>query len=113
MRRKPWQEAERFVPTLLREWAYAQAYLTSPPQHLSAWLHQYNWHRPHNNLKSKPPITRIPCRVIGATKGVSVRLLTQRSRAVSQIAIRTSGNVRVFASCSEADVTDAYTGIIA
>jgi len=54
-------KAERFVQTSLREWAYAQAYLTSDQraQHLSAWLHRYNWHRPHSSLKSKPPISRL------------------------------------------------------
>ena len=54
-------KAERFVQTSLREWAYAQAYLTSDQraQHLPAWLHRYNWHRPHSSLKSKPPISRL------------------------------------------------------
>jgi transposase InsO family protein len=54
-------KAERFVQTSLREWAYAQAYLTSDhrAQHLPAWLHRYNWHRPHSSLKSKPPISRL------------------------------------------------------
>ena len=54
-------KAERFVQTSLREWAYAQAYLTSDhrAQHLPIWLHRYNWHRPHSSLKSKPPISRL------------------------------------------------------
>jgi transposase InsO family protein len=54
-------KAERFVQTSLREWAYAQAYLTSDhrAQHLPGWLHRYNWHRPHSSLKSKPPISRL------------------------------------------------------
>jgi transposase InsO family protein len=44
--------AERLVQTSLREWAYAQAYLTSDQrvQHLPAWLHRYNWHWPHSSL---------------------------------------------------------------
>ena len=54
-------KAERFIQTALREWAYAQAYPTSehrrdaPP----AWLHRYNWHRPHGSLDAKPPISRL------------------------------------------------------
>ncbi len=54
-------KAERFVQTSLREWAYAQAYLTSDhrAQHLPGWLHRYNWLRPHTSLKSKPPISRL------------------------------------------------------
>jgi len=54
-------KAERFIQTALREWAYAQAYPTS--QHraaaLPAWLHRYNWHRPHASLEAKPPISRL------------------------------------------------------
>src|ERR1700692_4782060 len=54
-------KAERFVQTSLREWASAQAYLTSDhrAQHLPDWLHRYNWHRPHTSLESKPPISRL------------------------------------------------------
>jgi len=54
-------KAERFIQTALREWAYARAYETSEQrgQHLSAWLHRYNWHRPHASLDYLPPISRL------------------------------------------------------
>jgi transposase InsO family protein len=54
-------KAERFIQTALREWAYALAYPTSDHRtaELPAWLHQYNWHRPHHSLKSKTPISRL------------------------------------------------------
>jgi transposase InsO family protein len=54
-------KAERVVQISLCEWAYAQAHLTSDhrTQHIPAWLHRYNWHRPHSSLKSKPPISRL------------------------------------------------------
>ena len=54
-------KAERFIQTALREWAYAQAYPTSEHRaaELPAWLHRYNWHRPHGALKPKPPISRL------------------------------------------------------
>jgi transposase InsO family protein len=54
-------KAERFIQTLLREWAYAQAYPNSirRAQELPYWLHRYNWHRPHGSLQSKPPISRL------------------------------------------------------
>ena len=55
-------KAERFVQTSLREWAYAQAYLTSDhraDERLPGWLHRYNWHRPHGGLKSLTPISRL------------------------------------------------------
>ena len=54
-------KAERFIQTALREWAYAVAYPTSDYRaaELPAWLHRYNWHRPHGSLKSRTPISRI------------------------------------------------------
>lgn len=54
-------KAERFIQTALREWAYAVAYPTSDHRaaELPAWLHRYNWHRPHGSLKSKTPISRL------------------------------------------------------
>jgi transposase InsO family protein len=54
-------KAERFIQTCLREWAYAEAYLSSDARTtaLHQWLHHYNWHRPHTALKSRPPISRL------------------------------------------------------
>jgi hypothetical protein len=68
-------KAERFIQTALREWAkltkgssrrsplewsaegYARAYRTSDQRaaELPIWTHHYNCHRPHGNLKPKPP----------------------------------------------------------
>ena len=54
-------KAERFIQTSLREWAYAQLYDSSDQRadELSAWLHRYNWHRPHGGIKSQTPISRL------------------------------------------------------
>ena len=54
-------KAERFIQTVLREWAYAIAYPTSDHRaaELPRWLHQYNWHRPHGGIKYKTPISRL------------------------------------------------------
>jgi transposase InsO family protein len=54
-------KAERFIQTALREWAYARSYENSEQraEHLSPWLHQYNWHRPHASLNYLPPISRL------------------------------------------------------
>jgi transposase InsO family protein len=54
-------KAERFIQTSLREWAYAKAYPTSDHRaaELPAWLHRYNWHRPHGGIGSKTPISRL------------------------------------------------------
>jgi transposase InsO family protein len=54
-------KAERFIQTSLREWAYARAYRNSSQRkvELPAWLHQYNWHRPHAGIDDKVPISRL------------------------------------------------------
>lgn len=54
-------KAERFIQTLLREWAYARRYTTSyqRTKALNPWLHDYNWHRPHGSLNKQPPIARL------------------------------------------------------
>ena len=54
-------KAERFIQTSLREWAYAKAYPTSHDRaaDLPAWLHQYNWHRPHGGINYQTPISRL------------------------------------------------------
>ncbi len=57
-------KAERFIPSSLREWAYAQPYAHSDERtaQLPRWLHRYNWHRPHRSLHRLPPISRLNLR---------------------------------------------------
>ena len=54
-------KAERFIQTALREWAYAKAYPSSDSRAglLPAWMHRYNWHRPHGGIQSATPISRL------------------------------------------------------
>jgi transposase InsO family protein len=54
-------KAERFIQTLLREWAYARLYATSDERSatLPAWLNHYNYRRPHGSLSHQPPATRL------------------------------------------------------
>jgi transposase InsO family protein len=54
-------KAERFIQTLLREWAYAAAYLTSEARArvLPRWLRHYNRRRPHGSLDGLPPFSRL------------------------------------------------------
>jgi transposase InsO family protein len=54
-------KAERFIQTLLREWAYAVAYPTSAARGaaLKAFLAYYNRRRPHASLHYEPPWSRI------------------------------------------------------
>ena len=54
-------KAERFIQTLLREWAYRRPYATSAvrTRALASWLHYYNWHRRHSSLHDEPPVTRL------------------------------------------------------
>jgi transposase InsO family protein len=54
-------KAERFIQTLLREWAYARLYTTSRERSatLPAWINHYNYRRPHGSLSHQPPATRL------------------------------------------------------
>jgi transposase InsO family protein len=54
-------KAERFIQTLLREWAYARPYRTSNQRTkaLAPWLRYYNAERPHSALGGRAPISRI------------------------------------------------------
>ena len=53
-------KAERFIQTLLREWAYRWPYLTSDTRTaaLTGYLHYYNRQRPHTSLGRRSPWTR-------------------------------------------------------
>lgn len=55
-------KAERFIQTMLREWAYAAVYRTSDHRGraLEPWLHFYNHQRPHGALGHQAPTTRLP-----------------------------------------------------
>lgn len=52
-------KAERFIQTMLREWAYAMTYRSSDHRRavLPRWLHHYNHTRLHGSLGHKPPIS--------------------------------------------------------
>jgi transposase InsO family protein len=55
-------KAERFIQTMLREWAYGAVYRTSDhrARALTPWLHFYNHRRPHGALGHQAPATRLP-----------------------------------------------------
>jgi transposase InsO family protein len=55
-------KAERFIQTMLREWAYAAVYRTSDHRGraLQPWLDFYNHQRPHGALGHQAPATRLP-----------------------------------------------------
>ncbi len=54
-------KAERFIQTLLKEWAYAFIYPSSNhrDRELQPWMYHYNFHRPHSATSHRPPITRL------------------------------------------------------
>jgi transposase InsO family protein len=54
-------KAERFIQTLLREWAYRFAYSSSGERALwlTPFLHFYNTHRRHSALGYNPPFSRL------------------------------------------------------
>jgi transposase InsO family protein len=51
-------KAERFIQTMLGEWAYAATYSDCLHRRrvLGTWIEYYNWRRPHSALGHKPPI---------------------------------------------------------
>lgn len=54
-------KAERFIQTLLREWAYAEPYASSRERrrHLRPYLQYYNRQRPHASLGYQAPWSRL------------------------------------------------------
>jgi transposase InsO family protein len=54
-------KAERFIQTLLREWAYGRLYRDSAERlaALPNWLRYYNYSRPHGSLGRQPPGARL------------------------------------------------------
>ncbi len=54
-------KAERFIQTLLREWAYAFVYPNSDARasELAPWMYHYNFHRPHSATAHRPPASRL------------------------------------------------------
>jgi transposase InsO family protein len=55
-------KAERFIQTLIREWAYARPYASSArrTRALQPWVRVYNTARPHTALGYQPPCFRFP-----------------------------------------------------
>ena len=54
-------KAERFIQTMLREWAYVRPYTSSASRRvaLAPWLRRYNERRPHGGIGGTPPIARL------------------------------------------------------
>jgi transposase InsO family protein len=54
-------KAERFIQTLVNEWAWARVYGSNAERHqaLPRWLLHYNYRRPHGSLGHKPPAIRL------------------------------------------------------
>jgi transposase InsO family protein len=54
-------KAERFIRTMLGEWAYGAIYRDSAERTaaLGGWLIRYNQHRPHGALGHRPPAARL------------------------------------------------------
>lgn len=54
-------KAERFIQTLLNEWAYERIYGSSTERAdtLPLYLERYNFRRPHSSLSHQPPASRL------------------------------------------------------
>ncbi len=70
MRTRPYRpqtngKAERFIQTLLRQWAYVKPYRTrsARAKALGPWLEHYNQVKPHGSLGGKTPYERLRARL--------------------------------------------------
>jgi transposase InsO family protein len=54
-------KAERFIQTMLREWAYGRIYASSAERlaQLDPWVERYNYRRKHGSLGKRPPAARL------------------------------------------------------
>jgi transposase InsO family protein len=54
-------KVERFLRTLLEEWAYVRMYSSNGARlaTLRRWIHAYNLRRPHTALGGHPPASRL------------------------------------------------------
>ncbi len=54
-------KAERFIQTLLNEWAYTRIYgsCAERTKALPLFLDRYNYRRPHGSLRHQPPASRL------------------------------------------------------
>jgi len=54
-------KAERFIQTVMREWAYARRYRSSTQRNkvLAPWLNYYNRERPHGGIGYETPVARL------------------------------------------------------
>jgi transposase InsO family protein len=54
-------KAERFIQTMLREWAYIASYPSSATraQALQPWVMRYNCQRPHGGLERRTPMDQL------------------------------------------------------
>lgn len=55
-------KVERFIQTMIREWAYAVPYANNISRSwaLTDWIKHYNNQRPHGSIGNLPPVSRIP-----------------------------------------------------
>ncbi len=58
-------KAERFIQTMVNQWAYVREYRSSDARAkaLGPWLEHYNRRRPHGSLRNKTPYDRLRGRV--------------------------------------------------
>lgn len=57
-------KAERFIQSAIREWAYPWVYQNSAQrtEALDDWIHHYNWHRAHQGIGGRAPMSRLKMR---------------------------------------------------
>jgi transposase InsO family protein len=71
-------KAERFIRTLLAEWAYRRPYGNSAERRaaLAPWVDYYNLRRPHGALRHHPPVDRLHALQRGSRRNNVLRIYT-------------------------------------
>jgi transposase InsO family protein len=97
-------KAERFIQTVLREWAYEQAYQTSDYRtaELPVWLYRYNWHRPQGGIKSRTPISRPGLDADNRLRSLLSHMRIDQSvcRRLSEVRRRHDQRMLIFSPCN-------------
>ena len=67
-------KAERFIQTLLREWAYGHVFRDSRERRMAlpGWLEFYNRPRPHGGLDGQAPYERLCALIVNNVSGTHI-----------------------------------------
>ena len=103
-------KAERFIGTLLTEWAYARPYRTNRDRlRRLAHYQDFDWRRrPHTALDGRSPLDVLSARSVGTTDGYPVRKFTVQSRRARSTVVH--GGDRITPASASDPVHASHSG---